>query len=99
MAAYIVRPTGSCRRRSARPFRPPITPAGFSATARPRFRELSGIFDRLVSSAESWWGRLETLAQGRLPGRFFASSRARLREVAKRLGVRHMANLRGCLAR
>ena len=31
-------------------------------------RELSGIFDRLGSSAESWWGRLEKLAQGR-PGR------------------------------
>ena len=26
-------------------------------------RELSGIFDRLGSSAESWWGRLEKLAQ------------------------------------
>jgi hypothetical protein len=62
-------------------------------------RELSGIFDRLGSSAESWWGRLEKLAQGRLLGRFFASSRARLREVAKRLGVRHVANLSGCPAR
>jgi hypothetical protein len=62
-------------------------------------RELSGIFDRLGSSAESWWGRLEKLAQGRLLGRFFASSRARLRQVAKRLGVRHVANLSGCPAR
>ena len=62
-------------------------------------REFSGIFDRLGSSAESWWGRLEKLAQEKLLGRFFASSRARLREVAQRLGVRHVANLSGCPAR
>ena len=62
-------------------------------------RELAGIFDRMGSSAESWWARLEKLRQGRLLGRFFASSRERLREVAIRLGVRHLANLAGCLAR
>ena len=39
------------------------------------------------------------LAEGRLLGGFFASSRARLREVAQRWGVRHVANLSGCLAR
>jgi len=43
--------------------------------------------------------RLEKLAKGRLLGRFFAASRARLREVAERLGVRHLANLGGCTAR
>ena len=48
--------------------------------------ELSGIFDRLGSSAESWWARLEKLSQGRLLGRFFAASRERLREVATRPG-------------
>jgi hypothetical protein len=62
-------------------------------------RELAGIFDRLGSSAESWWARLEKLRRGRLLGRFFAASRERLREVATRLGVHHLANLDGCLAR
>ena len=37
--------------------------------------------------------------QGRLLGRFFAASRARLREVAAGLGVHHLANLGGCPAR
>jgi len=62
-------------------------------------RELAGIFDRLGSSAESWWARLEKLSRGRLLGRFFAASRARLREVATHLGVHHLANLGGCPAR
>jgi hypothetical protein len=62
-------------------------------------RKLSGIFDRLGSSAESWWARLEKLSRGRLLGRFFAASRARLRETAARLGVHHLANLGGCPAR
>ncbi|MFI5460585.1 MAG: hypothetical protein ACHRXM_34660 [Isosphaerales bacterium] len=62
-------------------------------------RELAGIFDRLGSSAESWWARLEKLSRGRLLGRFFAASRARLREVATHWGVHHLANLGGCPAR
>ena len=62
-------------------------------------RSSSGIFDRLGSSAESWWARLEKLSKGRLLGRFFAASRERLREVATRLGVHHLANLGGCPAR
>ena len=61
--------------------------------------ELSGILDRLGSSAESWRARLEKLSSGRLLGRFFAASRERLREVAARLGVHHLANLGGCPAR
>ena len=61
-------------------------------------RELAGIFDRLGSSAESWWARLEKLSRGRLLGRFFAASRDRLREVATHLGVHHLANLGGCPA-
>jgi REP element-mobilizing transposase RayT len=61
--------------------------------------ELSGIFDRLNSSAESWWARLEKLSRGRLLGRFFAASRDRLRQLAARLGVHHLANLGGCPAR
>jgi len=42
---------------------------------------------------------LQKLAAGRLLGRFFAASRARLRKVAERLGVHHLANLGGCAAR
>ena len=44
--------------------------------------ELAGILERLGSSAESWWARIEKLSKGRLLGRFFAASRERLREVA-----------------
>jgi hypothetical protein len=62
-------------------------------------RELSGVFGRLGSSAESWWARVEKLSKGRLLGRFFAASRDRLREVATQLGVHHLANLGGCPAR
>ena len=58
--------------------------------------ELAGIFDRLGSNAESWWTGLENLSKGRLLGRFFAASRARLREAAACLGVHHLANLGGC---
>jgi hypothetical protein len=61
--------------------------------------ELSGILERLGSSAESWWSRIEKLSRGRLLGRFFAASRERLREVARGLGVHHLANLGGCPAR
>jgi REP element-mobilizing transposase RayT len=61
--------------------------------------ELAGVFERLGSNAESWQARLQKLAAGRLLGRFFAASRARLREVAERLGVHHLANLGGCAAR
>jgi hypothetical protein len=61
--------------------------------------ELSGILERLGSSAERWRARLEKLKSGRLLGRFFAASRARLREVAAALGVHHLANLGGCPAR
>jgi hypothetical protein len=61
--------------------------------------EDSGILQRLGSSAESWWSRLEKLSRGRLLGRSFAATRDRLREVATRLGVHHLANLGGCPAR
>ena len=60
---------------------------------------MAGIFARPGSSAESWWARLEKLSRGRLLGRFFAASRERLRNVAARLGVHHLANLGGCAAR
>ncbi len=60
--------------------------------------ELAGILERLGSSAESWQARLQKLAGGRLLGRFFAASRARLRELAARLGVHRLANMGGCPA-
>ena len=37
--------------------------------------ELSGILERIGSTAESWWARIEKLSKGRLLGRFFAASR------------------------
>jgi REP element-mobilizing transposase RayT len=61
--------------------------------------ELSGILERLGSNADRWWSRIEKLSKGRLLGRFFAASRERLREVARSLGVHHLANLGGCPAR
>jgi REP element-mobilizing transposase RayT len=61
--------------------------------------ELSGILERIGTNVESWRARLEKLRNGRLFGRFFATSRTRLRETAARLGVHHLANLGGCPAR
>jgi hypothetical protein len=60
--------------------------------------ELSGILERLGSNAERWWSRIEKLSKGRLLGRFFAASRELLPEVARGLGVHHLANLGGCLS-
>jgi REP element-mobilizing transposase RayT len=61
-------------------------------------REVSNIFERLDSTAETWWARIEKLSKGRLLGRFFAAKRERLRETAIALGVHHLANLGGCPA-
>jgi Protein of unknown function (DUF1501) len=61
--------------------------------------DLSGILERLGTSAETWHARLEKLKSGRLLGRFFAANRERLREVAAHLRVHHLANLAGCPAR
>ncbi len=60
--------------------------------------ELAGILDRIGSSAEGWQVRMERLKNGRSFGRFFAASRDKLRELAKRLNVRHLVNLLGCAA-
>jgi hypothetical protein len=60
--------------------------------------QLAGILERLGTTAENWQARLEKLRTGRLLGRFFAASRERLRETARRLGMHHLANLGGCLA-
>lgn len=61
--------------------------------------ELTGILNRLGTTAETWQARLEKLKSGRLLGRFFAASRERLREAAAKLRVHHLANLAGCAAR
>jgi hypothetical protein len=58
--------------------------------------ELAGIFERLNVSAHSWQKQIERLRGDRLLGRFFASARAKLREIGERLGVRHLVNLTGC---
>ncbi len=60
--------------------------------------DLAGVFDRLGFSAAKWTTRLEALRSGRLLGRFFAGSRAKLQELARRLRVRHLVNLAGCPA-
>ncbi len=59
-------------------------------------RELAAIFDRLGTTAESWWSRLAKLSQGRLFGRVLATTCERLQEVANRLGVRRLVNLGRC---
>ena len=69
--------------------RPPGGKASISA-------ELAGVFVRLGCSAQSWQIQIEKLRGDRLLGRFFAASRAKLREIAGRLGVHHLVNLRGC---
>jgi REP element-mobilizing transposase RayT len=61
-------------------------------------RAVAEVFERLGTTGEAWQARLEKLSKGRLLGRFFAASRQRLREVAQRLGLRHVPNLGGCPA-
>ncbi len=60
--------------------------------------EVTDIFERLGSSAALWHARLQKLSRGRSLGRFLATSRERLHEVAQKLGVHHLANLDGCPA-
>ena len=60
--------------------------------------ELAGILERIGADADTWWARIQKLSGGRLLGRFFACSRERLREIARTLGVHHLANLAGCPA-
>jgi hypothetical protein len=59
-------------------------------------QDLAGIFERLGLSAQRWQHGMEKLRGDRLVGRFFAASRAKLREIADRIGVRHLVNLTGC---
>jgi hypothetical protein len=61
-------------------------------------REVAEVLERVGTRAETWQARLEALRKGRLLGRFFAASRARLRAVAHGLGLRGIPNLGGCPA-
>ena len=58
-------------------------------------REVAEILERIGSSVDQWQGRLQKLSQGGLLGRFFATSRERLRAVAERLGLKRVPNLGG----
>jgi hypothetical protein len=60
---------------------------------------LATIFVRLGCSAQSRQARQQKLKGDRLVGRFFATTRAKLREISERLGVRHVINLAGCRTR
>jgi REP element-mobilizing transposase RayT len=61
-------------------------------------RAAAEILDRLGGGVASWQARLKALRAGRMLGRFFASSRRRLREIGARLGLRRVPNLGGCPA-
>ena len=58
--------------------------------------ELAGILERLGCRSGLWADRMEKLRERRWLGRFFAASRAKLRDLARKLGVRHPVNLAGC---
>jgi hypothetical protein len=61
-------------------------------------RDVAEILDRLGSTVDHWHARLEKLRQGQFLGRFFATTRQRLRAVAERLGLKRVPNLGGCPA-
>ena len=61
----------------------------------PVSRPLKALFARLEIEPETWSTLLLRLNEGRLFGRFFASSRDRLRDVGEQLGLRRMPNLGG----
>jgi hypothetical protein len=50
-------------------------------------------------SAQRWQHGMEKLSGDRLVGLVFAASRAKLREIAERMGVRHLVDLTGCSIR
>ena len=55
--------------------------------------ELADIFSRLGCTPETWGVRMSKLTGGRMLGRFLAASRERLRQLASKLNVRHLANV------
>ena len=57
------------------------------------------IFDRLGTSSDLWFHRLDRLLnQNRLLGNFFATDRDRLKEIATTRGCHHIDNLNACKA-
>jgi hypothetical protein len=52
-----------------------------------------GIRSRLGCTPETWGVRMAKLAGGQLLGRFLAAPRNKLRELARKLQVRHLANV------
>jgi REP element-mobilizing transposase RayT len=61
-------------------------------------RDVAEILDRLGSTVDHWHAQLEKLRQSHFLGRFFATTRQRLRAVAERLGLKRVPNLGGCPA-
>jgi hypothetical protein len=61
-------------------------------------RDVAEILDRLGSTVDHWQARLEKRREGHFLGRSVATTRARLRAVAERLGLRRVPNLGGCPA-
>ena len=57
--------------------------------------QLAGIFERLGCSTQTWHNRMERLRDGRQFGRFFVTTRAKLQEIAERLGIRRPVNVAG----
>ena len=55
--------------------------------------EVADIFTRLGCTPETWGIRMAKLTGGRLLGRFLSASRDRLRQLASKLQVRHLANV------
>lgn len=55
--------------------------------------EVVDIFARMGCTPETWGVRITKLTGGRLLGRFLAASRERLRQLARKLNVRHLANV------
>ena len=55
--------------------------------------EVADIFSRLGCTPETWGVRMNKLTGGRMLGRFIAASRERLRQLASKLNVRHLANV------
>ncbi|MEQ1830329.1 MAG: hypothetical protein ABL921_30510 [Pirellula sp.] len=55
--------------------------------------EVADIFARLGCTPETWGVRMAKLTAGRLIGRFLSATRDRLRQLASKLKVRHLANV------
>jgi hypothetical protein len=70
----------------------------FRQAKAPIAHEVAEIFERLGSSAETWRSRQQKPSEGSLVGWVFAASRERLRQVAKGLGLKRVANQGGCIA-